>query len=243
MGIKYRDNSIIGVYAGDTSIRDVYAGSTPMWHNYLYNWTYNVANNGRITLLKYKGSYSGTVTVPNAEQVGHDVQINKAAFTNTSDLTSIDLQHVPFQGSNMTGTFSNCQNLVSVQNLSAGIDMSRAFANCVKFNQDITIPSTAQLLTQTFSNCRSFKSNITIQSSMVRSAANFFNGTTLRKNVYFPFNYTGTTRRTNTFNAFRTAGYLSSSGIPTGVDGVVAYNLPLTRGMRFDPPEEESDMR
>ena len=122
MGIKYRDNSIIGAYAGNTPIRDVYTGSTPMWHNYLYNWTYNVADNGRITLLKYKGSYSGTVTVPSAEQVGHDVQINRITFTNTPALTSIDLQHVPFQGSNMTSVFLNCQNLISVQNIPNAVD-------------------------------------------------------------------------------------------------------------------------
>lgn len=247
MGIKYRDNSIMGVYAGGTPIRDVYMGNNPMWHNYLYDWNYVFASNGKMILSKYKGSYEGIVTVPNAEQVGRDVQIGRYVFTNDHNLVSIDLQGVLFQSANMYNSFYNCQNLQAMQGLPASgiVDMSMTFYRCFNFNQEITLPSTVNNMFRTFTGCINLSNSVRIPSSEVKNAVDCFqSGTSPKpKSVYIPFNYTGTTRRTATFNSFRTAGYISASGTSTMKDGTVFYNLPVTRGMRFDPPEEEPDMR
>lgn len=238
MGIKYRDNSIVGAFTGPTPIRDVYAGDSLMWHNYLYDWQYST-NNGNVTLTRYNGSYDGVVTVPTAEQVGSNIKINAMTFRNNPNLVAVDLQSVPFESSSMNNAFRNCQNLTSVEGIPTTTSMSYTFAFCTKFNQDVTIPSSVQFMNYTFQNCRSFRSNVTIQSAFVQAALNCFANTSLRKNVYFPFNYTGTSQRTPTFNAFKNAGYVTASGSSAMKDGVMPYDLPLTRGMRFDPPDDE----
>ena len=239
MGIKYRDNSIVGAFTGPTPIRDVYAGDSLMWHNYLYDWQYST-NNGNVTLTGYNGSYEGIVTVPTAEQVGSNIKINAITFRNNPNLTAVDLQNVPFVDFDMSNAFRNCQNLTSIENIPVATRItSYAFSNCHNLDQDITFSSATQFMNFTFVSCRNFKSNVTIQSSSVQTAFGCFANTFLRKNVYFPFNYTGSRVRTPTFNAFKNAGYVTTSGGSTEKDYVRVYNLPLTRGMRFDPPDDE----
>ena len=239
MGIKYRDNSIVGAFVGPTPIRDVYAGDSLMWHNYLYDWQYST-NNGNVTLKRYNGSYDGAVTVPTAEQVGSNVQIDTAAFRGDLKLNRIDLQNVPFENSSMNGAFRSCHNLTFVNNIPLVTDVSFAFDRCTNLWWNVTLPSSVQFMNRTFWFCTNLMGNVTIQSSSVQAAFNCFDNSSIHfKNVYFPFNYTGSRVRTNTFNAFKNAGYITASGRSTEKDYVRVYDLPLTRGMRFDPPDDE----
>ena len=156
-------------------------------------------------------------------KLGNSVNTLFQTFYNCSSLNQ-NIQ-IPNSVTNMSGTFRNCTNLnQNIQIPNRVTDMFGTFAHCSSLNQNIQIPDSVTNMDDTFRNCNSLNGDIMILSSLVANAARCFSNTSLPKNVYIPYAYENG-RHTITFISFKFAGYIDSSGVSTGQDGVTVIDL------------------
>ena len=155
---------------------------------------------------------------------------------------------IPSSVTNMRGTFDGCNSLNRKIKIPDGVeDMHSTFGSCSSLNQNIQIPSSVRNLAYTFELCSSLNQNIQIPSSVtnmectfilctglsknikvlsseIKSASACFTGTSAAKKLYIPYFYANGSY-TETFNAFKTAGYIKPDGTTNNQDGVTVYDL------------------
>ena len=163
-----------------------------------------------------------------------DYKVNSVytnCFTGSKLVSAVDFVGTPPANLSLMDAFKNCVNLVTVFRMNDSIvDMTNTFYNCQRFEglqalYPFGIPSSVNFMNNTFYNCVNLMGDIRIYSSNVQEAYNCFRGTTNTKAVYIPYNYTGTDKRTATFNAFVNAGYLYANGTSKNQHGVTMYDL------------------
>lgn len=139
--------------------------------------------------------------------------INATTYTNKANIASVNLRNIPFTDNSMYQAFYNCTNLYQVEGISNSVsNMSQAFKNCESLNSPIYISSL----------------NIT-------NATDCFDGGSLAKTVYIPFEVSSS--YTNTYNSFVSAGYdtngtkngvyLADSNKPKQIRFVYGYNTTI----------------
>ena len=146
---------------------------------------------------------------------------------------------VPPTATNLSWAFANCYSLnqpitnygtsglwptwgVAIPN--SVTDLSFAFYGCSNLNQKVEVVNSVTNLRQTFRYATGLQGNVFIYSQDVTNAESCFGSTWLEKNVYIPYTYTNGVN-TQTFNAFKTAGYLFANGVSNSQHGVTVYDL------------------
>lgn len=115
-------------------------------------------------------------------------------FYNNPSVVDVDLQGVPFRNNSMYYTFSNCQNLVAVNNIPNSVtNMGYTFYDCSEFNQNIQIPNSVTNMYYTFYRCSSLNQNIQIPNSVTRMQG-AFSTSPFNQNIKIPNSVTTISR-------------------------------------------------
>ena len=132
---------------------------------------------------------------------------------------------IPNSVRDMSYVFQACNNLnQNIKIPSLVTSMYATFSGCSNLNQNIQVPIVVADLSYAFADCVSLEGNISILSQGIVTASSCFSGTTLSKNVFIPFKYSNGVN-TQTFNSFKTAGYILPDGTSNNQHGVTVYDL------------------
>ena len=132
---------------------------------------------------------------------------------------------IPNSIRDMSYVFQACNNLnQNIKIPSLVTSMYATFSGCSNLNQNIQVPIAVADLSYAFADCVSLEGNISILSQGIATASSCFSGTTLSKNVFIPFKYSNGVN-TQTFNSFKTAGYILPDGTSNNQHGVTVYDL------------------
>ena len=168
-------------------------------------------------------SFSNCYNLTSVSHINSNVTIMSFTFSNCYNLNQ-NIQ-IPNSATTMSYTFYNCRSLnQNIQIPNSVTNMYSTFQGCNNLNQNIQIPNSVTNMFFTFFGCTKLQGRINILSESITSASVCFDGT-LPKDVYIPYNYTGTTERTQTFNSFVTAGYLYANGVSNSQQGVTMHDL------------------
>ena len=108
-------------------------------------------------------------------------------FFNNPNVTSVDLQGVPFRNNNMYKAFNNCRNLIAANNIPNSVtNMDSTFYECFNLKQNIQIPNSVTSMASTFYDCFNLNQNIQIPNSVTNMYATFYYCNTLNQNIKIP---------------------------------------------------------
>ena len=248
-GDKYRMNRTC--FSNNNSLVSIDLGYSPVVGNSMFSSFSNCYNltsvshiNSSVTKMSF--TFHSCTNLNQNIQIPNSVTNMSSTFFNCTNLNQ-NIQ-IPNSVTNMSRTFMSCVSLnQNIQIPSSVASMSFAFASCSNLNQNIQIPNSVTNMSRTFLSCASLNQNIQIPSSVadidytffgctnlqgrinilsenIINASDCFSGT-LPKDVYIPYNYTGTTERTQTFNSFVSAGYLYANGVSKNQYGVTVHDL------------------
>ena len=168
------------------------------------NWRNSTTTiSGKTLLYNYIGTIPNPLYVPkivgravindwyNTSTSGTTESNRNTPFYNNPNIISVDLQEVPFRNNSMHNAFYNCQNLVSIKNISSSVtNMSSAFFNCYNLNQNIQIPSSVTSMSSTFYWCKNLNQNIRIPNSVTSMYRTFSSCNNLNQNIQIPSSVT-----------------------------------------------------
>lgn len=184
-----------------------------------FRWCHNLTSVSsfptNVTNMHYTfGNCSNLITVP---QLPNSVTDGAGTF---SDCINLDFPNTfTLENTNISTAvcmFLNCTNMKNTPvALPNTIEyMGSMFRYCTNITSSPNIPSQVGNVYGTFAYCTNLTGNIYIHSEHIWNARTCFDGTTLTKNVYIPFQNNGV--NTATYNAFINAGY-TTTGTKNGV--------------------------
>lgn len=221
--------------------------------SYAKDWQYTL-NDTTALVTKYIGSETDVV-VPNKIR-GRNVVLQNSpdssngVFTNNRNIVSVQFSDgVKFANSNMSFTFSNCKNLISVTSIPSSLsNMYYTFQDCNSITDAPIIPNSVRVMAGTFLNCINLVNAPVIPSSVTNMSETFFGCYNLVNAPVIPNSVTGMSQTfmlchslidapvipngvTNMYGTFKFCNRLvNAPAIPNGVSTIAAtfyscYNL------------------
>ena len=100
--------------------------------------------------------------------------INNTTYQNCQNITSVDLQNIPWTNNSMCNAFYSCTNLQSVSNISNTVtNMRSTFLGCTKLVNAPVIPNSVTTMSHAFSACTNLVNAPVIPNSVTTMAGTF----------------------------------------------------------------------
>lgn len=177
-------------------------------------------------------TFSNCTSLVNAPSIPNSVITMYSTFGWCSNL--VNAPTIPNSVTDLGCAFQHCVNLVNVPSIPYSVtNMYATFVRCSSLTSIPEIPTSVMSMYRTFANCTSITGNVIIFSEQITNAVECFANTSLRKNVYVPYNYTNG-EATATYNAFINAGYTedgSKDGVYLG-DEVAYMRIALEKHLK-----------